>query len=513
MADNDDGTNPWARLSVAGRFAALVGLLLMLWIPTAGSAQAAQASGTVPAAVTTSVADKGDPCDALKGTPGYKYCTRDNSGGSSGGSGGDDPCKYVFGKSAHDLCENDHNGGSSDGTSGLTNGASQHVKDLANWLIGKIEHLVAPGNTWAPKSAKDEVFTPFLWLGQHLAVAIFMCVVAVCALSAWQGTPRLKQMGYSTGWTLVAVAGMASVPGFVFALNTAVSDGFKAAIDSDSGTLFGAIKDDLARGADSGNPLAILIIIAVLCVALAIAALVYATRNPGILMFVCMSPLVIASLARGGDMEAVQKWAQRLLGLMFAPFALLLVSPFVSLFKGSLVADALLLIAADVLMLRMIFHGVPYFGPRMARAARSMVERRTDNPLIQRAVRAGVPDFFEQENSPRGPRLVTTPGRAMGQDADVLAAAYGFRPRPRPGRLTTDSVVSQINTDAARTQRLMEARRQARAANQSAGSRRTPAANPTPAPASRRTPSTPPSSPSSPPPPRSGGSGSGPATP
>ncbi|WP_372412075.1 hypothetical protein [Streptomyces luteireticuli] len=426
-----------------------------------------------------------DPCDLLKGSPAYPYCVR-KDGGGGGGHTPPGPGK------------------------GLTDGASDHVKDLANWLINKIEGLIAPNKAWAPEKATDEVFTPFLWLGQHLAVAIFTCVVVVCALSAWQGAPRLRQLGYSTGWTLVAVAGMASVPGVVMLLNKAVSEGFKAAFDSDESTLFGVIPQDLKHGADSGNPLAILIMVAALCVALGFAALVFVTRNLGILAFVCMSPLVLASLARGGDTSAVQAWAQKLLGLMFAPFALLLVSPFVALARGSLVVDGVLLVAADVLMLRMIFHGVPYFGPRMARAARSMVESRTSNPLVRKVVRAGAPDFYEQENSPRGPRLVTTPGRGMGKDADVLFASYGARPRPRPGRLTTNSVTDQINADAARTQQLTEARRRARA-NQPAGSRRTPTTAPNTNPAPR--PASPTSTPSSPPQPRSGGSGGGPATP
>nr|WSX25649.1 hypothetical protein OG690_38560 [Streptomyces tubercidicus] len=412
-------------------------------------------------------------------------------------------CKLLDGQ-ARKLCEErgTDTPGSPDGGGGggLTSGASDHVKDLAEWLIDKIQGLVAPSKAWAPEKATDGVFAPFLWLGQHLAVAIFTCVVVVCALSAWQGAPRLKQMGYSTGWTLVAVTGMASVPGAVMLFNKAVSEAFKAAFSSDESSLFGAITKDLESGADSGNPLAILIIIAALCVALAFAALVFVTRQPGILVFVCASPLVLASLARGGDTEAVQRWGQRLLGLMFAPMALLLVAPFVQVVQGSLVMDSLLLIAADALMLRMIFHGVPYVGPRLARAARSMVESRTDIPLARAAVRAGAPNFHEQENSPRGPRLVSTPGRAMAQDSDVLFAAYGARPRPRPGRLTTESAIGQIKTDSERSARLMAARRQARATNQPPTGGRNPAAAPSPRPA-----------PNSPPAP--GPRSNGPATP
>ncbi len=457
--------------------------------------------------VGTAHAEPKSPCSKLDGTPARKYC-KDSKDDKDAGA-----CTLLK-DLARKLCEDRSKGipglpgsGGGDGGGdggGLTNGASDHVKDLAEWLIKRTEGLVAPQSAWGPEKATDGLFAPFLWLGRHLAVAIFVCVVVVCGLSAWQGAPRLKQMGHTTGWTLVAVAGMASVPGAAMMLNKAVSAAFKTAFDSNESSLFAVIRKDLATGADSGNPLAILVIVAALCVALGFAALVFMTRQPGILVFVCISPLVLASLARGGDTEAVQKWAQRLLGLMFAPMALLLVSPFVALAKGSLVMDALLLVGADVLMLRMIFHGVPYLGPRLAGAARSMVDRNTSNPLARAAVRAGVPNFHEQENSPRGPRLVSTPGRAMAQDGDVLFAAYGGRPRPRPGRLTTESAISQINTDSERSARLMAARRQARAANQPSTGSRTPPAGRNPAPAP------PPSRPApNSPPPRS----SGPTTP
>ena len=78
---------------------------------------------------------------------------------------------------------------------GLTDGATASVQDLADSLIKKIEGLVAPRHGWAPEKADSGFYEPFLWLGQHLAVAIFTCVVVVCALTAWQGVPRLKQMG------------------------------------------------------------------------------------------------------------------------------------------------------------------------------------------------------------------------------------------------------------------------------------------------------------------------------
>jgi hypothetical protein len=388
-----------------------------------------------------------NPCDDLVRGPAREFCYSDGSGPPDEG-GPPQP----------------------DGGIGLTDGASDHVRDLADSLITAIEGLLAPDKAWAPGTASSAFYAPFLWLGQHLAVSIFVCVVVVCALTAWQGAPRMRQMGASTGWTLAAVAGMASIPGAVTLLNTAVSSAFKAAFSSDEATLFGAIDKDLESGADSGNPLALLIIISALVVALAFAALVFMTRQLGILAFVCMAPLVLASLARGGDMTAVKRWAQRLLGLMFAPFALLLVSPFVAGSGGSLVMDAVLLVAADALMLRMIFHGVPYFGPRVAGAVRTVVERNASHPLAHAVVRAGAPEVYERENTPRVPRTVDTPGRAAHQDRGVLLGAYGIRQTERPARLTTPSAVRKAAREesdrATRTAQVAQARRQVRTAVQ-----------------------------------------------
>ncbi|WP_031080346.1 hypothetical protein [Streptomyces sp. NRRL S-118] len=387
-----------------------------------------------------------DPCDDIEG-PAGAYCDSDGSGPPDGG-GPPEP----------------------DGGIGLTDGASDHVRDLAEYLIKKINHLLAPDKVWAPEEAESALYAPFLWLGQHLAVSILVCVVVVCALTAWQGAPRMRQMGASTGWTLAAVAGMASVPGAVTMLNKAVSAAFKAAFNSSETTLFTKIRDDLENGADAGSPLALLIIISALVVALAFALVVFMTRQLGILMFVCMAPLVLASLARGGDMTAVKRWAMRLLGLMFAPFALLLISPFVDRFGGSLVVDAVLLVAADALMLRMIFHGVPYFGPRVAGALRTVVERNTTHPLAHAVVRAGAPDVYERENSPRVPRTVDTPARAAHQDRGVLLGAYGIRQTERPARLTTPSAVAKARREesdrADRTAQVSQARRQVRTAVQ-----------------------------------------------
>ncbi|MEU2271969.1 hypothetical protein ABZ568_37175 [Streptomyces olindensis] len=391
---------------------------------------------------------------------------------------------------ARDYCEQDTGGqgggGGGGAGGGITDGATGRVEDLAEILIRKIKGLVAPKDAWAPAKADSGLYEPFLWLGQHLAVAIFVCVVVVCALTAWQGAPRLKQMGASTGWALVAVACMASVPGAVMLLNKAVSAAFTAAFDSNEGTLFSAIRDDMQHGADSANPLAVLLILSALVVALAFAALVFITRQLGILAFVCLAPLVLASLARGGDMTAVKAWAQRLLGLMFAPFALLLISPFVEFAKGSLVVDTVLLVAADALMLRMIFHGVPYFGPKVAGAARALVERHTEVPLARAAVRVGAPTVYEQENAPRMPRTVDTPRRAMTQDRGVLFAAYGLKPHQRPGRLTTESAVAKASREAtdhaARNAQIRQARQQARATIQPPTPTPAPARNPRPAP-------------------------------
>jgi hypothetical protein len=95
---------------------------------------------------------------------------------------------------ARDYCEQDTGGqggggGGSGAGGGITDGASDHVKDLANILIKKIEELLAPNDAWAPEKADSALYEPFLWLGQHLAVAIFVCVVVVLARSAWHGAP------------------------------------------------------------------------------------------------------------------------------------------------------------------------------------------------------------------------------------------------------------------------------------------------------------------------------------
>ncbi|GHC94184.1 hypothetical protein RFN57_03550 [Streptomyces violaceochromogenes] len=379
-----------------------------------------------------------------------------------------DNCRLLS-PTARKYCEGDTggDGGGADGSGagdGIANSAVTNVKEIADSLIKHIDQLLAPDKAWAPEKADSKVYAEFLWLGQHLTVAIFTCVVVVCALTAWQGAPRLRQMGASTGWSLVAVAGMASTPGAVELLNKAVSASMSAAIGSDKSTIFGVLQKDLEDGADADNPLGIAFVIAALVVGLAFAGLVFLTRQLGMLVFVCMAPLVLASLARGGDTSAVRAWAGRLLGLIFAPFALLLIAPFVRFAEGSLVVDGVLLFAADALMLRMIFHGVPYIGPRVAGAARALVESRTDHPLARAVVRAGVPSYYERENTPRGPRTVDTPGRALTQDGNVLFAAYGLKPRQQPGRLTTLSAVSQVGHDAQRQAQIRQTRADARAA-------------------------------------------------
>lgn len=408
-----------------------------------------------------------------------------------------DPCKGIIGE-AKEYCRRGVEGGVPDtGRSGggITGGASEHVKDLAESLIAGLKGLLAPESLWAPKGAAG-FYEPFLWLGQHLAVAIFTCVVVVCGLTAWRGVPRLKQMGMSVGWTLAAVAAMASVPGVVTLLNKALSSAFTAAFNSNESTLLGSVSNELENGPDAGNPLLTMIITAALCVALLFATVVYTTRQIGILLFVCAAPVVLASLAREGDTSAVKVWFQRLLGLMFAPFALLVLTPFVSLAKGSLLLHTILFLAADLLMLRMIVHGVPYVGPRVAGFARTVVYRKTDNEAIRRVVRLGAPEYYERENAPRGLNTVDTPGRAVGKDKNVLFGAFGARSTERPGRMTTDSVIAQTQQDADRTARLAQARRQARSAqSQATGARgpasgvrprtpgpRPPATAPTPAP-------------------------------
>ncbi|GGZ29486.1 hypothetical protein [Streptomyces nitrosporeus] len=392
----------------------------------------------------------------------------------------DNPCDGIKGK-AREYCEWD--GGERpmpDQDGGVTHGAADLVRDLAKGLSETITELVAPGSLSAPATNGHELYQPMLWLGEHITIAIFICVVVMCGLTAWQGTPRLRQLGHTTGWSMVAIAIMSAVPVTVDLLNRAVAQAFKTGANGGSGTLFGAIQQHLESGGDAGNPLAQLLILSALVVSMAFAGLVYLVRTPGILVFVCMSPLVLASLAREGSNSAVLLWMNRLLGLIFTPFILLVITPFVPLTKGSLVLDTVLLLMADALMLRMIVHGVPWVGPRIAMASRSAVERRTDNPFARAVVRAGVPDMHEQENGIRNRRLVPTPGRALHQDRNRLLDAYGIPHRERPGRLTTASTVAQVQEGAERTAAIAQARRQARTGMPRAAAAPAPQTPPTP---------------------------------
>ncbi|MER5888673.1 hypothetical protein ABT160_33015 [Streptomyces sp. NPDC001941] len=392
----------------------------------------------------------------------------------------EDPCRYLKGSHAYDYCKNPPNKTPNEGICdrmgpagdycvgpdgqprGMTRGARGQVEQLATDLTNQLRKLLGPGETWAPKRPTDAVYAPFLWLGQHLAVSVFFCVVVVCGLTAWQGAPRLRQMGQSTGWTLAAVVAMVSIPGAVALLNSAIAKAFSMAFASDDMTLLGAITADMKAAGAETNPLGQLVLLAALVVALALALLVFLCRNIGILAFVCLAPLVLASLARGGDVTALKTWFNRLLGLMFAPMALLLIAPFVALAKGSLILDAVLLVAADLVMMRMIVHGVPYVGPRLAGAVRALAERHTDNRAALALVRVGVPRMYEQETA-RTPRTVPTPGRAVGQDAGALFAAFGGTPRQQGVRLTTASAIQQAKDNAERRAKVLDARRQAHA--------------------------------------------------
>lgn len=398
----------------------------------------------------------------------------------------DNPCDGIKG-SARDYCDwdggdrpipDEHSGG------GMTDTAAQMVKDLAKNLCENITDLVAPSSLSAPATKNHELYAPMLWLGQHITIAIFICVVVMCGLTAWQGMPRLRQLGHTTGYSMIAIAIMGAVPVFVDQLNRAVSEALKKGMGEGAG-LFAQIQQHLESGGDAGNPLAQLLILSALVVSMAFAGLVYLVRSPGMVVFVCMSPLVLASLAREGNNGAVLLWMNRLLGLIFCPFALLLMTPFTTLTNKSLVLDTVLLLVADAVMLRMIVHGVPYVGPRIAMAARSAVERRTDSPFARAVVRAGVPDMYEQENGIRNPRIVPTPGRAVHQDRNRLLAAYGVPHRERPGRLTTASTIAQVQEGAERTAAIAEARRRARATH-APSNRAAPAPAPVGTPASPR---------------------------
>ncbi|MFD9097825.1 hypothetical protein, partial [Streptomyces collinus] len=122
----------------------------------------------------------------------------------------DDPCEYIIGE-AHKYCMRDHGGPPADsgpGGGGITGNAADNVKNLANSLIKTLKGLVAPKDTWAPAKADSWVYEQFLWLGQHLAVAIFFCVVVVGGGGRGGGGPPARGPGGGAGGAGGAVGGV-----------------------------------------------------------------------------------------------------------------------------------------------------------------------------------------------------------------------------------------------------------------------------------------------------------------
>jgi hypothetical protein len=105
----------------------------------------------------------------------------------------DDPCRYLT-QPVRKLCEEDHGLPSSGGTGGgnsLTDGAADNVQKTAESIIKKINALIAPKDAWAPKSADSALYEPFLWLGQHLAVACARW--APPPAGPWQPSPAWRR--------------------------------------------------------------------------------------------------------------------------------------------------------------------------------------------------------------------------------------------------------------------------------------------------------------------------------
>ncbi|MEU6460178.1 hypothetical protein [Streptomyces sp. NPDC047065] len=87
-------------LRLAGRRAVLAGLLMMLAVPVAGGAQAEPA--LAPAAMTAPM----DPCEQLpEGSAAYTYCKEGDGGGATDAKPAkDDPCAALKGTPGYDFC-------------------------------------------------------------------------------------------------------------------------------------------------------------------------------------------------------------------------------------------------------------------------------------------------------------------------------------------------------------------------------------------------------------------------
>ncbi|MEV1020570.1 hypothetical protein [Streptomyces sp. NPDC050264] len=305
-----------------------------------------------------------DPCDLLIG-PAKKYCTRDDNGGSTGGTtGGNMPPDTT-----NPL----------DPLSSLAKGCA----DAASWTVDKLSEAVQ-------KTAEVD-FTNQKFLQQYAVVfaasavlTILLWLLAV-AKRAVRGVPLTTAISEAVGFLWLTVLASAFTPLILYTVVSAtdgVTDVLAKATGNQTDTFFGTFSEALKQGDNiGGGPIMLIVVSLVSIVAAGVLYMELYLRAVLLYVGALLGVVVYSGMVDKNLWGHVRRWV----GIMVA---IILVKPVIVIVLGlagalatssggpdslAAVVSGLAIVLLAIFASGMIYRFVPGFGDEMANVRKNRI--------------------------------------------------------------------------------------------------------------------------------------------